>query len=196
MKVLPTDIEGVVIIEPDVFTDARGYFFETWSASRYGAAGLAMGFVQDNLSYSQPRVLRGLHLQHPHGQGKLVQVFAGTVLDVAVDVRVDSPTFGRHVAVQLSAGDHRQLYIPPGFAHGFCVVGDEPAMFAYKCTNGYHRESELGVAWNDPDLAIAWPVDAPLVSDKDAVFPRLRDIPKDRLPTLASASATAATDEG
>lgn len=186
MKVETTDIPGLVIIEPKVFGDARGFFKETYAAQRYAEAGVAEAFVQDNLSKSSRGVLRGLHLQHPHGQGKLVQVLDGEVFDVAVDVRHGSPTFGKWVGVTLSAENHRQFYIPPGFAHGFCVTS-ETALFSYKCTDGYHPECELGVLWSDPDVGIAWPVEAPSLSDKDKVYPHLADIPKDKLPVYTEA---------
>jgi dTDP-4-dehydrorhamnose 3,5-epimerase len=181
MKVVRTKLKGVLLIEPDVFADARGFFVETWALRRYTDAGLPQIYVQDNLSRSSKGILRGLHLQHPHGQGKLVQVIHGEVFDVAVDVRVGSPTFGQWEGMILSGDNHRQLYIPPGFAHGFCVVS-EHALFSYKCTDGYRREAELGVAWNDPDLAIEWPVTEPQLSAKDAEFPRLAEIPAERLP--------------
>lgn len=181
MKVTRTKLPGVVIIEPDVFADNRGYFFETWAQRRYAEIGVPENFVQDNVSLSKRGVLRGLHLQHPAGQGKLVQVLHGEVYDVAVDVRVNSQTFGEWVAGLLSSEDHRQIYIPPGFAHGFCVTS-ETALFSYKCTEAYRREAELGVAYNDPQLAIPWPVSDPIVSAKDAVFPVLSAIPRERLP--------------
>jgi dTDP-4-dehydrorhamnose 3,5-epimerase len=181
MKVSPTKLRGVFVIEPDVFADPRGFFLETWSHRRYAEAGLPQVFVQDNLSRSAQGILRGLHLQHPHGQGKLVQVIHGEVFDVAVDVRVGSPTFGQWVGTTLTGDNHRQVYIPPGFAHGFCVVS-EHALFSYKCTEAYHRESEIGMIWNDPDLGIEWPVKDPQLSAKDAVFPRLCEIPEERLP--------------
>jgi dTDP-4-dehydrorhamnose 3,5-epimerase len=181
MKVNRTKLQGVFVIEPDVFADPRGFFLETWTHRRYAEAGLPSIFVQDNLSRSAQGILRGLHLQHPHGQGKLVHVIHGEVFDVAVDVRVGSPTFGQWIGTSLSGDNHRQVYIPPGFAHGFCVVS-EYALFSYKCTEAYHRETELGVAWNDPDIGIAWPITEPLLSAKDEKFPQLRDIAKDRLP--------------
>lgn len=181
MKVTPTKLQGVFIIDPDVFEDPRGFFLETWAHRRYSEAGLPQIYVQDNLSRSTKGILRGLHLQHPYGQGKLVQVMHGEVFDVALDVRVGSPTFGEWVGTLLSGDNHRQVYIPPGFAHGFCVTSEQ-ALFSYKCTEGYHRESELGVIWNDPALGIEWPVGDPQVSAKDAEFPRLADIPVDRLP--------------
>ena len=183
MKVTRTKLPGVLVIEPDVFGDDRGWFCETWAQLRYAEIGVPELFVQDNVSMSARGILRGLHLQHPWGQGKLVQVVQGSVYDVAVDVRVDSPTFGQWIGETLSAEEHRQVWIPPGFAHGFCVTS-ETAVFMYKCTEAYHRETELGVAWNDPDLAIPWPVAAPTLSAKDSAYPRLRDIPRDRLPTV------------
>lgn len=181
MKVTQTNLPSVVIIEPDVYGDERGYFLETWSQKRYAQAGVPEIFVQDNLSRSTKGILRGLHLQHPHGQGKLVQVYRGEVYDVAVDVRVGSPTFGEWMGTRLTEDDHRQVYIPPGFAHGFCVLSDV-ALFGYKCTEAYHRESEMGLIWNDPALGIDWPVTDPTVSSKDASFSALSEIPKDRLP--------------
>lgn len=181
MNVIEASIPGVLVIEPKVFGDARGFFMETYAQDRYREAGLPDSFVQDNLSKSERGSLRGLHLQHPHGQGKLCSVYEGEVWDVAVDVRVGSPTFGKWEAFILSSENRRQLYIPPGFAHGLCVTGDT-ALFSYKCTERYNRESEIGVAWNDPDLAIDWPVDAPTLSEKDRSNLRLRDIPKERLP--------------
>ena len=164
-----------------MFGDDRGWFLETWSRQRYADVGVPELFVQDSVSMSRRGVVRGLHLQHPRDQGKLVQVVHGSVFDVAVDVRVGSPTFGQWIGETLSAESHRQLYIPPGFAHGFCVTS-ETAVVMYKCTEVYRRETELGVAWNDPDLAILWPVTTPVLSTRDADFPRLRDVPADRLP--------------
>ena len=182
MKVQETELAGVIIIEPAVYGDSRGYFLETWNQARYVEAGLPEVFVQDNLSYSRRGVLRGLHFQHPHSQGKLVQVLSGEVFDVAVDIRVGSPTFGRWIGENLSAANHKQLYIPPGFAHGFCVISDT-VVFSYKCTDYYSPDCEAGVIYNDTDINIAWPVtDAPIISEKDAVYPRLKDIPKDKLP--------------
>jgi dTDP-4-dehydrorhamnose 3,5-epimerase len=181
MKVTKTKLPEVLIIEPDAFGDARGWFLETFSQKRYEQTGIKLSFVQDNVSYSAKNVLRGLHFQHPHSQGKLVQVLSGEVFDAAVDIRVGSPTFGQWVADNISAANHRQIYIPPGFAHGFCVLSDT-ALFSYKCTDYYDAVSEAGVIWNDPDLKILWPVGSPIVSKKDAGYPRLRDIPKDKLP--------------
>ncbi len=181
MKVTPTELPEVLQIEPDVFRDPRGAFLETWSRSRYAAAGLDVTFAQDNLSSSSQGTLRGLHLQHPHGQGKLAYVVDGEVYDVVVDVRVGSPRHGRWVGAVLSGANLLQLYIPPGFAHGFCVMS-ERAVFAYKCTEPYHPEAEIGIAWNDPELAIEWPVRSPILSPKDGRHPVLRDIEPARLP--------------
>lgn len=186
MKVTTTDLPGVVLIEPDAFADDRGHFLETYHAERYAAAGLPRCFVQDNQSVSKAGVLRGLHLQHPHGQGKLVQTLAGEVFDVAVDVRVGSPSFGRWTGVTLSAASHRQFYIPAGFAHGFCVLS-ETALFAYKCTDFYSAAAELGVRWDDPEIGIDWPVAAPILSPKDADAPLLKDIGPDCLPAYSEA---------
>ena len=181
MNIIETDIEGVLIFEPKAFGDPRGFFMETWSRNRYTDAGLAVDFVQDNVSSSTKGVLRGLHYQYPQPQGKLVQVLRGEVLDVAVDIRVGSPTFGRAVTCVLSEDNHKQFYVPEGFAHGFCVLS-EMALFSYKCTNYYNPKTEGGVLWNDPDLAIDWPMDEPALSEKDRICPRLKDIPKDQLP--------------
>lgn len=181
MRVTPQKLPDVLVIEPQVFGDERGFFIETFHAERYRLAGIAQPFVQDNLSRSKRGILRGLHLQHPHDQGKLVTVLEGEVFDVAVDVRVGSPTFGAWVGVTLSAQNHLQVYVPPGFAHGFCVVS-ESALFAYKCTDLYHPECELGVAFDDPDLAISWPIREPQISQKDRANVRLRQIAQDKLP--------------
>ncbi len=181
MRVTPTAIPEVLHVEPKVFGDARGFFVETFNAARYAEHGIAAPFLQDNASRSAPGILRGLHLQNPHAQGKLVWVLEGSVLDVAVDVRVGSPTFGQHVTQQLYAERKNQLWIPPGFAHGFCVL-EGPALFVYKCTERYHPEAEIAVLWDDPDLGIAWPVAEPLLSDKDRNGLRLRDIDPARLP--------------
>lgn len=181
MQVTPTDLPGVLHLQPVVYGDARGFFLETWSAPRYAAAGLPERFAQDNLSSSQRGVLRGLHLQHPMDQGKLVHVVLGEVFDVAADVRLGSPTFGRWTGAVLTAERHNQLWIPPGFAHGFVVLSEQ-AVFGYKCTEVYAPAHELSVRWDDPDLGIAWPVAAPSLSAKDAAAPLLRDVPPDRLP--------------
>ena len=187
MKVTPLALPEVLLVEPDRFGDARGYFLETWRQERYRAAGIAAEFVQDNLSRSTKGILRGLHLQQPNAQGKLVYVIEGSVFDVAVDVRWGSPSFGKWTGAVLSSVDHRQLWIPPGFAHGFCVTS-ETALFAYKCTTPYSAADELGVLWNDPALGISWPVTTPQLSAKDAVLPRLADIDPKRLPRFADQS--------
>lgn len=181
MNVLETKLPGVLIIEPDVFGDARGYFMETWQQARYAQAGLPGNFIQDNLSFSTRGVLRGLHFQNPNAQGKLVFVLHGEVFDVAVDIRAGSPTFGQWVGVTLSSENKRQLYIPEGFAHGFCVIS-ETAIFAYKCTDFYNPAAEGGIIWNDPDIGIDWPIERPVLSQKDSVYPRLKNIPREHLP--------------
>ena len=177
MTVLPTAIDDVVVIEPKVFGDNRGYFFESFSERDFCENVREVRFVQDNESKSCHGVLRGLHFQKPpHAQSKLVRVVKGAVLDVAVDVRRGSPTFGRHVAVELTEDNHRQLFIPRGFAHGFVVLSDE-AVFQYKCDNFYAPQSEGAVAWDDPELAIDWriPAEEIVLSSKDMAHPRLRD---------------------
>lgn len=177
MNFIETDIEGVFIVEPRVFPDARGHFFESWNRAAFEAAGLHYDFVQDNQSLSSRGTIRGLHFQKgKHAQAKLVRVIAGTVLDVAVDLRAGSPTFGRHVAAELSGENFRQLLIPRGFAHGFSVLS-ETAVFAYKCDNFYCREAEGGVRFDDPALGIDWRVPASerLLSDKDKTLPFLED---------------------
>lgn len=182
MNVIPMKLPGVVVVEPRVFRDDRGHFLETWSVARYGPLGLPTVFEQDNLSCSVPGVLRGLHYQFPTAQGKLVGVALGEVFDVAVDIRVGSPTFGQWVGETLTAESGRQLYIPPGFAHGFLVTGGGPAVFTYKCTTGYDPTGQCSILWDDPDIGIEWPGGTPLLSPKDAEAPRLRDVPESRLP--------------
>jgi dTDP-4-dehydrorhamnose 3,5-epimerase len=184
VEVRPTALSEVLLVIPKVFGDDRGFFVETYSEARYRAAGIDVAFVQDNLSRSARGTLRGLHLQHPFAQGKLVSVVEGSVIDVAVDVRVGSPTFGRHATAELTAANKHQLWVPPGFAHGFAVTS-EHAIFSYKCTELYHPETEQGVAWDDPDLEIAWPTREPLLSARDRGHPRLRDVPEGRLPRYA-----------
>ena len=183
MKVTETVLPGVFIIEPKIFPDARGFFVETYNKERYAACGIAVDFVQDNLSFSSKGVLRGLHYQNPHSQGKLMYVLQGEVWDVAVDIRQASPNFGKWTAVTLSSDNKKQFYVPPGFAHGFCVLS-ETALFTYKCTDFYHPECDGGVRWDDPELGIDWPVTAPILSEKDGKLPFLRDIPVGRLPQL------------
>jgi dTDP-4-dehydrorhamnose 3,5-epimerase len=166
MNIIKTAIPGVLIIEPKIFGDARGFFLETFNADRYAGGGIAAPFVQDNLSRSARGTLRGLHFQNPKPQGKLVTVLRGAVRDVVVDVRVGSPTFGRHVAVDLDEENRRQLWVPRGFAHGF-VVRSDSADFFYKCDELYSPADEKVLRWNDPELGIDWGVDAPLLSPRD-----------------------------
>ncbi len=182
MKVTETNLPGVLLIEPQVFGDERGFFTETYRYERYAEHGITHRFVQDSLSRSKKGTLRGLHLQWPKSQAKLVYVLDGEVFDVAVDVRVGSPTFGKWTGHTLSAANHHQLYIPEGFAHGFQVTS-ETALFAYKCTHAYAPECEVAIAWNDDALGIAWPNRAPELSDKDKHAQRLRDIDPSQLPS-------------
>ncbi|WP_297451347.1 dTDP-4-dehydrorhamnose 3,5-epimerase [uncultured Alistipes sp.] len=180
MEIIETDIAGVVILEPRLFRDARGYFFESFSQRVFEERVCRTKFVQDNESRSSYGVLRGLHFQKPpHAQSKLVRVISGAVLDVAVDIRRGSPTFGRHVAVELSGENHRQLFIPRGFAHGFAVLSEE-VVFQYKCDNYYAPQSEGALAWNDPALGIDWRIPAGdvLLSDKDQKHPSLEEAPE------------------
>jgi dTDP-4-dehydrorhamnose 3,5-epimerase len=181
VQVVETSLPGLKVVEPKVFGDDRGYFLETWNLERYTKAGIPARFVQDNVSLSERGVLRGLHLQHPNGQGKLVYVLSGEIVDAAVDVRVGSPTFGRSFTVLLSDANKKQIWLPEGFAHGFCVTSPK-ALVAYKCSELYRPEHELGVIWNDPDLGIEWPLKDVTLSPRDRAFPRLRDIPKAVLP--------------
>lgn len=169
-------IEGPLIIEPKIFYDERGYFFEPYNNQRYKDAGIAFEFVQDNQSLSQKGTVRGLHFQAPpFDQGKLVRVVKGAVLDVIVDIRRSSPTFGQHMAIELSERNFLQFWIPPGFAHGFETLEDN-TVFMYKCTGYYHKESEGGIRWNDPDLNILWSAHQPIVSAKDQVLPLFKDL--------------------
>ena len=184
MERIETQLPGVAVFVPKVFGDARGFFMETYNRQRYAEFGLDMGFVQDNFSRSQRGVVRGLHYQYPRAQGKFVYVLSGAVLDVAVDIRRGSPTFGRWVTRELSAANHHQLWIPPGFAHGFCVLS-ETADFCYKCTDLYIPEDDRGITWNDPTVGVEWPLSDPLVSAKDRALPCLADIPLECLPTYA-----------
>jgi len=181
MKVTPCPLAGLLLIEPKVFGDARGFFLESWSRPRYRDAGIGPDFVQDNFSLSCRGTLRGLHFQNPLPQGKLVSVWQGEVWDVAVDLRRASPTFGQWYGVTLSAENQRQFYAPPGFAHGFVVVS-ESALFHYKCTEVYSPQDELGFRWDDPEVGIRWPaVGPPILSARDRAAPLLRDIPRDKL---------------
>lgn len=185
MKVIDTPLPGCRIIEPRVFGDARGAFFEAWNADRYREQGLPDHFVQSNVSISSRGVLRGLHYQWPNPQGKLISVLEGEAWDVAVDVRRGSPHFGRWTAVLLSATNHRMFWIPEGFAHGFAVVS-ERAVVSYLCTAPYDANADAAVRWNDSRLAIDWPVAEPLLSSKDAAAPFLGEVAHDRLPTTGT----------
>ena len=185
MKITETDLPGCLLIEPRMFADARGSFFESWNQQAYAEAGLDLRFVQGNVSTSQRGVLRGLHYQWPNPQGKLVSVLEGEVYDVAVDIRRGSPHFGRWTAAILSADNHRQLWIPEGFAHGFATLSDH-AVFVYQCTAFYDRAADAGIRWNDARLAIDWPLAEPLLSDKDAIAPFLDDVAAERLPEFTA----------
>jgi dTDP-4-dehydrorhamnose 3,5-epimerase len=175
VKFNPTELPGVVLIEPDVHRDERGFFLETYQQSRYSGGGVDASFVQDNHSRSGRGTLRGLHAQLKRPQGKLVRVIEGEVFDVAVDIRRGSPHFGRYFGALLSADNFLQLYVPAGFAHGFCVTS-EIAQFEYKCTDFYDPEDEFAVSWNDPEIGIPWPLANPLLSAKDAAAPRLSEV--------------------
>ena len=175
MKVIKTNLEGVIIIEPEVFGDERGFFKEMYQEKRYADVGIELDFVQDNCSRSCKGVLRGLHFQIANPQGKLVSCLSGIVYDVIADINPLSPNFGEHVGVELSGGNHRQVWVPPGFAHGFCVLSDF-ADFYYKCTEFYNSTDESGILWSDPDLSINWPIESPLVSDKDQKLGNLKEL--------------------
>ena len=176
MELIQTSIQGLALIQPDVFPDERGYFFESFQEEKFRALGIDARFVQDNESLSQKGVLRGLHFQRPpYAQGKLVRVVTGAVLDVAVDIRKSSPTYGQWVKAELSASNKLMMWIPEGFAHGFLVLEDN-TIFQYKCTSYYNRESEGGIIWNDPDLAIDWGINDPIVSEKDLKGVRFREL--------------------
>lgn len=183
MKVTSGTLQGLVLLEPKVFGDARGFFMETWNLQKYQAAGIGAPFVQDNISVSRRGSLRGLHFQNPNPQGKLVSVLQGEVLDVVVDLRARSATFGRSETVLLSSENKRQFYIPPGFAHGFAVLS-ETAMFHYKCTEFYSPKDEMTLRWNDPALGIEWPIAEPIVSEKDGRGLLLKEIPREKLYNL------------
>ncbi|HLU49865.1 MAG TPA: dTDP-4-dehydrorhamnose 3,5-epimerase [Planctomycetota bacterium] len=175
MQVERTEIPDVIVITPKVFRDDRGFFLETYQAERYAQAGIPGPFVQDNHSRSVRGTLRGLHAQRQYPQGKLVRCIAGEIWDVAVDIRRGSPTFGRWVGVSLSAENFRQIWVPPGFAHGFCVLSDT-AEVEYKVTDLYKPNDELGIIWNDEEIGIEWPIRDPILSEKDKKSPRLRDV--------------------
>ena len=175
MKVNKAPLDGVFIIEPKVFKDTRGIFYEVYSAKKYEEHGIPAHFVQDNHSVSEKGVLRGLHYQINPGQAKLVRVTRGEVFDVVLDIRKESPTYGKWWSLHLSETNKLQLYVPEGFAHGFCVLS-ESVEFLYKCSNYYSPEDERGIMWNDPDLAIEWPIKNPIISEKDNVYPRFNEI--------------------
>ena len=181
MKCHETELPGVILIEPAVFGDERGFFYEGFNQARFAAAGIDATFVQSNVSRSSRGVLRGLHYQWPNPQGKLVSVLEGEVYDVAVDIRPDSPTFGRYVGAMLSADNKRHLWIPPGYAHGFCVVS-EFATFTYQCTTAYDRAADAAIRWDDALFAIDWPLSHPELSEKDKKAPFFADVARERLP--------------
>ena len=181
MNFRPTPLDGVVIIEPDVFGDGRGFFMESWRSGKYAEAGIPAAMVQSNFSRSVQGVLRGLHFQHPRSQGKLVSVLEGSIFDVAVDVRRGSPGFGQWTGIELNEESRRQLYVPEGFAHGFCVTSDS-ALVHYLCTTEYAPEHDAVVAWNDPDIGVQWPIEPTSLSARDGSAPSLKEIPLDRLP--------------
>jgi dTDP-4-dehydrorhamnose 3,5-epimerase len=185
MNIIPVDLPEIVLIEPRVFEDRRGYFLETYQAQRYLDHGIPAGFVQDNLSYSRQGVVRGLHYQLQQPQGKLVMVLQGEVIDVVVDIRPDSPHFGKWSKNTLSSENHRQLYVPPGFAHGFLVTS-AMAIVLYKCTDYYNPGDEYGILWNDPNLGIDWPVAEASLSDKDETYPPLQEVPPAHLPKITA----------
>ena len=182
MRIVPADIPEVLLIEPDVYADSRGFFLETYHRDKYAAAGIDASFVQDNHSHSMRGTLRGLHAQCRKPQGKLVRAVRGRMFDVAVDIRVGSPGFGRWTGATLSGDNYRQLYIPPGFAHGFCVLSEEVDV-EYKCTALYAPEDEITIAWDDPQIGIAWPLTEPVLSEKDRRAPLLKAL-RERLPVF------------
>ncbi|TVQ89366.1 MAG: dTDP-4-dehydrorhamnose 3,5-epimerase [Chromatiaceae bacterium] len=184
MKITPTGLPEVLLIEPRVFGDERGFFIETWQQQRYAEAGVGREFVQDNMAYSRRGALRGLHIQHPHAQGKLVQALVGEVFDVAVDARFGSPRFGHWVGVRLTADGRQQLWVPEGFLHGYLVTSAE-ALISYKCTDLYHPETQFSVRWDDPDIGINWPAGVPpILAEKDRDAPLLREIDRTALPEM------------
>lgn len=183
MKVTPLAFPEILLVTPRVYQDKRGHFLEIYQGRRYPEHGLPSGFVQDNLSFSYHGVIRGLHYQLRHPQGKLVMPLVGEIWDVVVDIRRGSPNFGKWLSVVLAAGTCQQLYVPPGFAHGFAVLSDT-ALVLYKATDYWHPEDEYGISWDDPDLALPWPVTPPVLSDKDRQFPRLREVPPENLPVF------------
>ena len=185
MNIISGSMEGLFIIEPKIFEDKRGFFMETYNQKRYNASGINTTFVQDNLSYSLKNTLRGLHFQIKHPQAKLIQVISGEIFDVAVDLRPGSSTFGKWTGVHLSDENRRQVFIPEGFAHGFCVLS-EFALFHYKCSNFYAPDDEGGIIWSDPDIGIEWPVKNPIISEKDKQYQKLVDLTAKQLPIINS----------
>jgi dTDP-4-dehydrorhamnose 3,5-epimerase len=183
MDIVTTSIEGLLIIEPKIFKDRRGFFMETYNRQKYEAAGITDIFVQDNLSYSLKNTLRGLHFQIRHSQAKLVQAVFGEIFDVAVDLRSGSATFGRWTGERLSDKNGRQMYIPKGFAHGFCVLS-ESALFSYKCSDFYAPDDEGGIIWSDQDINIKWPVEDPVISEKDKQYQKLSTLSSAQLPSF------------
>lgn len=181
MKVIASSLPGVYVIEPNVFGDHSGFFMESYQKQRYMDNGIDTIFVQDNISFSVRNTLRGLHYQYPRGQAKLVQVLQGEIFDVAVDIRKGSPTWGQWFGVTLSSENKRQVFVPDGYAHGFCVIS-ETALFTYKCSDYYLPEDEGGIRWDDPHIGIQWPVKRPILSDRDQNNSGLNEIPADRLP--------------
>jgi len=181
MKISATPLEGVFLVEPQVFADKRGFFMETYNRDKYAGAGIAKEFVQDNFSHSTSGVLRGMHYQLGHAQAKLVYVIRGEVFDVVIDIRRGSPSFGKWYGVTLSCENKRQLFVPEGFAHGFCVMSAE-ADFVYKCSDFYSPADENGILWSDTDIGIDWPLKNPVLSDKDALYKPLKDIDRRLLP--------------
>ena len=181
MKVITTNIAGLLQIKPDVYKDERGFFMETYTEEKYFQNGIQSKFVQDNYSHSKKDVLRGLHYQHKKPQGKLIRVIKGTIFDVALDIRLSSPTYGCHYSTLLDGQEFHQLFLPPGIAHGFCVLSNF-VDFEYKCTDYYNPGDEAGILWNDPELGINWPVKNPIVSDRDQGFSCLSQTPIERLP--------------
>ena len=183
MKIITTSIKGILIIEPVTFRDKRGFFMETYNRNRYNASGINATFVQDNLSCSLKNTVRGLHFQIKHPQAKLIQVITGEIFDVAVDLRPGSATFGKWIGILLSDENRRQVFIPEGFAHGFCVLS-ESALFHYKCSDFYTQDDEGGIIWSDPDIGIEWPVQNPIISEKDKQYQKLSNLTADELPSF------------
>ena len=184
MKVNKTDIEGAYLIDLNVHGDQRGFFLESYEKRRYAEHGIDVEFVQDNRSYSRRGVIRGLHYQVKNPIGQLIYVTHGVVFDVGVDLRPASPSFGKYVAFTLSAENNQQLFLPAGVAHGFCTLADDNEIL-YKCSEFYYPNDEAGVLWNDPDIGIPWPIEPEVLSERDAAYPRLKDVPSGRLPSLA-----------